>query len=132
MAKSLLTLQENTGEMGYPPQRTNMVRPYKRTGTLGKSLGMTGGKPTVYSIKGSGSQITGRYGTDLKYAKYVIDDQKQAYMHKGWWWTMDVVRKRAEPKIKRLWDMTIGKILQRIELTLNNRLPCCNSYIYLI
>lgn len=116
MQVSLLTLQNNTAEMGYPPQRANMVRPYKRTNVLAKSLGMTGGKPTVYSIKGSGVSLEGRYGTDLSYAKYVIGDNTQAYMHQGWWWTMNVVKERAKEKIVSLWNTTITKIKTKLGL----------------
>jgi hypothetical protein len=115
MDNSLLELQQNVVEMGYPPQRTNLVRPYKRTGTLGRSIGI-GAKPTVYSITGSGSNIQGKFGTNLAYAKYVIGDETQAYMHKQWWWTMSVVKNRAQDKIKQLWDMTITSIKQKLGL----------------
>jgi hypothetical protein len=112
MEESLRTLQESGGYLGYPPKPTTSK--YRRTGTLGKSLGMSGGKPTVYSMRGTGSEMQGRYGTNLSYAKYVIDDNRQAYMHKNWWWTMKVLKDRAEDKIARLWDSTISKILKLI------------------
>jgi hypothetical protein len=100
----------------YPPQRENMVRPYKRTGTLGKSLGVDQGgnpigKPTVYSISGSGAGMEGRFGTNLSYAKYVISPDEQAYMHKNWWWTMDVIAKRAKDKIIAVWNEFIKRAL---------------------
>jgi hypothetical protein len=109
MAESLRVLQEKTP--GYPPKPSGSN--YRRTGTLGKSLGMNGGKPTVYSIKGTGANVEGRYGTDLSYAKYVIDEQRQAYMHKQWWWTLDFVARRAKDKVISLWNTTINKIINK-------------------
>lgn len=119
MKDSLLVLQESVP--GYPPKRANQVSNYKRTGTLGKSLGVSQGggkvgKPTVYSIKGTGANVEGRFGTDLSYAKYVIDPQRQAYMHQQWWWDMDVVKNIAEPKIKRIWDDIVNGIKKRLGL----------------
>ena len=112
MEESLRVAQEKTP--GYPPKPSGSN--YTRTGNLGKSLGQRGDKPTVYSIKGSGGNIEGRYGTDLSYAKYVIDPQRQAYMHKGWWWTMDVVKHMAEPGIKQKWDKLIEIIKNKLGL----------------
>lgn len=124
MRDSLLMLHESVP--GYPPQA---VPPdvYRRTGTLGRSIGTSQGggkmgKPTVYSIKGSGGNIQGRFGTNLSYAKYVIDPQRQAYMHKpGYkgrqgWWTMDTVKERAEPKIIRNWNKLIDMLKKRLGL----------------
>lgn len=103
----------NSKVPGYPPQRENMVRPYKRTGTLGRSIGVGGAKPTVYSITGSGGNIQGRFGTDLSYAKYVIDEKQQAYMHKNWWWTLDFVARRSKDTIVSLWNRVIQALLNK-------------------
>jgi hypothetical protein len=110
MEKSLNILVEKVPP--YPP--ASETSNYRRTGTLGKSIGVgQGAKPTVYSIKGSGGNIHGRFGTDLSYAQYVIDPERQAYMHQGRWWTMDTIKERAEEKIKKAWELMISKLLNR-------------------
>ena len=59
----------------YPPKPPKST--YSRTGTLGRTLGSgttggrSGGQPTVYSIRGGGNKMTGHFGPNLKYAKYV-------------------------------------------------------------
>ena len=121
MADSMNTLWENVPP--YPPQ---VVPPeiYRRKGSagLGGSLGSgipggkTGKQPDIYTIAGTGGNIKGIFGTTLSYAKYVIDPQKQAYMHKpGYkgrqgWWTMDTIKTKAEEKIKRLWNQALEDI----------------------
>ena len=114
MELSLLRLWEAVRP--YPPKPTNSK--YRRTGTLGRSLGSsqsggkTGGKPTVYSVTGTGRSTKGTFGTNLSYAKYVIDPQKQAYMHSGRWWTMDSIKKDALPKIKKVFYEMVKAILK--------------------
>lgn len=116
MQASLDVVQEKVP--GYPPQRANQTTPYKRTGTLARSLGVSqggtkAGKPTVYSISGSGKNMQGRFGTNLSYAKYVIGDpdSQQAHMHKGWWWTIDLVARRAKDKVVAVWNEFIKRAL---------------------
>ncbi len=106
MDKSLRVLWENVPP--YPPKPETSK--YIRTGMLGHSLGSGGGKPTVYSVKGTGADIVGTFGTKLSYAKYVVDPERQAYMHKGRWWTMKTILDNSEGKIKAIWD-TFIKIL---------------------
>ena len=101
----------------YPPKPPTSK--YKRTGTLGRSIGsgMAGGKadkPTVYSIKGSGTDMQGHFGTNLSYAKYVIDPERQAYMHQGRWWTMESIKKDAMPKIKKHWYDMVKMVLKKL------------------
>jgi hypothetical protein len=119
MEKSLRILWEKVPP--YPPQA---VPPevYKRTGTLGKSIGLNNAKPTVYSIKGTGKNTVGQFGTNLKYAKHVIDPERQAYMHKpGYkgrqgWWTMDDIRKAASAKIKQAWGNLVNATKRVLKL----------------
>lgn len=102
MKASLLTLQKNVPS--YPPKPTDSA--YVRTGTLGRSIGAGGGKPTIYSH----SAFEGRFGTNLSYAPYVIGPETQAYMHKpGFkgrqgWWTMNTIKEKAIAKIMQIWD----------------------------
>ena len=112
MEASLNTLHENVPSYPRKPEASS----YIRTGTLGKSIGMNNAKPTVYSIKGSGAKIEGRFGTDLSYAKYVIDPDRQAYMHRGRWWTTDNIVKASKSKILRLWDKMIQIVKRRLNL----------------
>ena len=120
MNDSLLALHENVP--AYPPKPPESD--YRRTMTLAGSIGSTpaggkAGKPTVYSVTGGGGSVKGRFGTDLSYAKYVIDPQRQAYMHRpGYkgrqgWWTMETIMKRAEAKIKRIWRDMVRQILNK-------------------
>ena len=124
MYVSLDTLQENV-----PPYISQVVPPevYKRTGTLARTLGsgMSGGKagtPTVYSVRGTGKDTVGEFGTNLSYAPYVIDPERQAYMHKpGYkgrpgWWTMKDIKEKSEEKIHQLWNATIGAIIKKLGL----------------
>ena len=112
MEQSLLVLHENVPP--YPPAPATSS--YIRTGMLGHSLGsgIAGGKvgtPTVYSIRSNDAQTVGQFGTNLSYAKYVIDPDRQAYMHKGRWWTTDTIKSNAEAKIAKIWDTFIKVLL---------------------
>lgn len=115
MNASLTVIHENV-----PPYPT---RPsdYVRTGTLGRSLGssMTGGKggyPDIYETKIMGSESTGRFGTRLEYAGYVIGPdngaigERQAWMHKGIWWQMKTIKEASQTKIVGLWKIMSDKL----------------------
>ena len=107
MAKTLeavlLTVHENV--LPYPPEPPNST--YTRTGTLGRSLGAGGTMPDIYEVRPMGAGSMARFGTRLEYAPYVIGDRdsEQAWMHKDRWWTLPDIAKRAEDKIKRLWNI---------------------------
>lgn len=78
---------------------------YRRTGTLGRTLGVSdqggiSGKPDIFGSKRSGREHIGRFGSRLKYAPFVIG-QEQAGTHQNRWWTMREVRDTAEPRIVR-------------------------------
>ena len=115
MFASLDTLRENV-----PPYIPQVVPPevYRRTGTLGRSLGssmqggMGGPRPTIYGVHSGmgGKDLTGQFGTNLSYAQYVVDPERQAYMHKpGYkgrpgWWTMTTIKEKANAKIQKIWN----------------------------
>lgn len=112
MNASLLTIHE---EIPPYPTRPN-ASGYKRTGTLGRSLGssMEGGvigKPDIYEVKNLGSE--GRFGTKLSYAPYVIGPL-QAWMH-YMWWTLADVKAKAEGKIVSLWKTAAEKMAKFLE-----------------
>ena len=113
MNASLMVLWENVPP--YPPKPESSS--YVRTTMLGKTIGSSqaGGKagiPTVYGITGTRSGITGSFGTSLNYAKYVIDPDRQAYMHKGRWWTMRTIKDKSIEKIKKLWLEFVRVVLK--------------------
>ena len=103
MNASLDTLQESVPP--YPPRPQEST--YIRTGTLGRSLGASGAKPDIKKVTGTVKTIQGAFGTRINYAPYVISDDKQAYMHRGRWWTMQTVADKARDKIERLWQKFI-------------------------
>ena len=113
MDASLMVLWENVPP--YPARPETSA--YVRTGTLGRTIGSSpaGGKgatPTVYSVTGTGMNIQGTFGTNLSYAKHVIDPDRQAYMHKGRWWTMRTIRDKAINKINKLWLEFVRVVLK--------------------
>lgn len=107
MSASLNTLWEKVP--AYPPQEPDAT--YRRTGTLGKSLGssMSGGAvgdPSVYRIRQLGEgegNFEGTFGSNLDYAPFVIGEQ-QAGMHSSNWWNIITIAQRAADKIERLWQ----------------------------
>lgn len=111
MSASLNSLWEKVP--AYPPQEPDAK--YRRTGTLGKSLGssMSGGatsEPTVYRIRQLGEgNFEGAFGTNLDYAEFVIGEN-QAGMHKSNWWNIQTIANRAADKIERLWQKA-GELL---------------------
>jgi hypothetical protein len=93
---SRMKLHELTPEYPEPPADSS----YKRTGTLGRTLGQGQGNPQIYETKIQGKRGYAEYGTRLDYAPYVIGDRRQAEVHQGRWWIMgDVARKAEQPII---------------------------------
>ena len=101
---SLLVLWENVPP--YPSRQSD----YRRTGTLGRTLGVgesggREGKPDIYQvIKLGGDMDAGEFGTRLDYARYVIGDGEQAWFHQPYWWTMSDIAEGAEDKIIQVFD----------------------------
>jgi hypothetical protein len=115
MTDSMLLLWSNVPPYPAPPENSK----YRRTGTLGRTLGSgegggkASGQPTVYSISGSGINMAGKFGTSLAYAKYVIDATRQAYMHVGRWWTMKTILDNARDKITKVWATMVRVVLNK-------------------
>lgn len=113
MDATMLVLWENVPP--YPPPPDNSS--YRRTGTLGRTLGSSmsggksGGEPDIYEVRPIGSGFEGRFGTRLEYAPYVIGDDTQAWMHYQWW-TISTVAIRATAKITKLWQL-LGEKMAR-------------------
>ena len=103
MLAAITTLHENVPPYPAPPASST----YRRTGTLGRTLGVsqggqTSGKPDIFQVRtmGSGS-LEGIFGTNLKYAPFVIGERSQAKAHKGRWWSIATIAKNASAKILR-------------------------------
>ena len=99
-----------------PPEST-----YRRTGTLGRSLGsnFSGGKgegqPDIYEVNMGPQMSSASFGTRLGYATHVIGEGTQAPIHAGRWWTMLTIAKRALPKLQKLFErmaQTMAKWLE--------------------
>lgn len=114
----LLTLHENVPP--YPPEPASST--YKRTGTLGRTLGSgmgggASGTPDVFqTIKGGGFYEV-RFGSRLGYAPWVIGEKTQTSIFAAYWWRlvevlgfsfqkiMDITRDAA----KQMGDFLKGK-----------------------
>lgn len=114
MAASLNVLWEKVPP--YPPPPPDST--YRRTGTLGRSLGSSmgggasGGEPSIYSIRKLGQgNMEGKFGTNLNYAPYVIGTTTQTDTHmSNGWWRIRTIAARAEDKIASIWQ-GVGKQL---------------------
>jgi len=112
MDAALLVVWENVPP--YPPQPSGVS--YRRTGTLGRSLGSgegggkSGGEPEIYEVRALGAaSYEGRFGTNLEYARYVIGDDDQN-IHLGYWWQMKDVAARATEKVQRVFA-DLGRVM---------------------
>lgn len=116
MSASLNILWENVPPYPSPPQDSR----YRRTGTLGRSLGSdqsggAAGSPSVYSIRQLGQgNFEGTFGTNLEYAPYVIGDTMQAAQNSHWW-RMRNIAEKAAGKINALWDSVAEKLAAFLE-----------------
>ena len=125
MNDSLNTLHENV-----PPYIPQVVPPevYRRKGSAGLagSFGVTttgdkSGEPGIKKVERKGSFYQGTFGSSLGYAPYVVDPDRQAYMHRpGYkgrpgWWTVEDIAKRAKDKIETLWKDAVTDIKEFLE-----------------
>jgi hypothetical protein len=75
---------------------------YRRTGTLGRSIGT--------EVRPIGVGFVGIIGTPTVYAPYVISEEAvgsrgpQARFHKGRWWTLQGVVRKAFPKVVGMYE----------------------------
>lgn len=87
----------------YPPPPAGSR--YRRTGTLGRSIS---GK-----VKRLGSTWRGFVGTKVVYAPYVIDEQFQARVHQGRWYTLQAVVRGARDGVLRLYRDALKEFFGR-------------------
>jgi hypothetical protein len=103
MPAALTIFWENVPPYPPPPEGST----YRRTGTLGRTLGSGANAQSadIFEIRSLGStMIEGRFGTRLKYARYVIGDRdtEQAGHMRHWWTLPQTVVERSTGKITRL------------------------------
>lgn len=113
---AILTVHENV-----PPYPRRPNSSYRRTGTLGRSLGVgQGGGPIgsadIMQVKRLGTgQYEGTFGSRLSYAPDVVGDPGQKPIHKGIWWTITDVANRAAPKVVRLYEEVSKQMVKFLE-----------------
>ena len=117
MAASLTVIWEKIPPYPAPPADSS----YRRTGTLGRTLGSSmrgstsGGNPDIFTVKKLGAGYEGRFGTRLNYAPYVIGDGTQSRAHAGRWWTLRNVAEKAQSKILQVWTGIADKLAAYLE-----------------
>ena len=125
MNQSLTVLHENV-----PPYIPQVVPPevYTRrvSAGLAGSFGVSGtggksGEPDIKKVERQGNFYRGEFGSNLNYAPYVVDPDRQAYMHRPGskgrpgWWTVEEIAKRAKDKIEKLWKDAVTDIKEFLE-----------------
>lgn len=116
MDASLSVLWENVPPYPPPPETST----YRRTGTLGRTLGSNfsggkSGKPEIYQTKKLGDGYQGRFGTNLNYAPHVIGEGTQSRVHRGRWWTLKTVAEKAQSKILQVWQGVVDKLARFLD-----------------
>lgn len=116
MSASLNSLWEKVPP--YPQQDSSSN--YRRTGTLGRSLGSSmqggmSGNPSIYKVTPlGGGNVEGAFGTYLDYAHWVIGEN-QAGMHSSNWWNIRTIAERAADKIEKIWQQCGELLAQFLE-----------------
>ena len=64
-------------------------------------------------VKSLGSEIVGVIGSPTVYAPYVIDEDRQAWMHRRRWWTLQAQVRKARDVILNTYRDAIQALLRR-------------------
>lgn len=97
----------------YPPIPAGST--YRREFALQKSL-TKGGSMNVMKAEKLSNMHQGTFGSNLSYAPYVIGPlsgkkgERQAWMHKNWWWTIEVIAQRSIGKITELFQTLADRL----------------------
>jgi len=81
---------------------------YSRTGTLGRSI--------TTKVVTMGSNVKGTIGSPTPYAPWVISDEPgggagpQAWMHKGRWYTLQGVVRKAQDAVNRFFEDMVRRL----------------------
>ena len=90
----------------YPAQRPGQA--YGRTGTLGREINT--------KVETMGSNVVGTIGSPTPYAPWVISDEAaggagpQAWMHKGRWYTLQGVVKKAQGAVNKFFEDMVARL----------------------
>lgn len=108
MKRAVLYVHSQTPPYPPPPPGSR----YRRTGTLGRTITAMGSAsgPALSRVETAGGTVVGYVGSSVKYAGYVIDEENQAWMHKGRWWTLQSVVAKSRDGIRRIFDDAISKL----------------------
>lgn len=98
----------------YPPTIPGQTYIRKGSAGLGGTLtSFQGSNPDALSrVRGMGRAVVGFIGTKLKYARFVIDEDQQAFMHKGRWWTLQGVFEGERSEIVRIYERMLREIIK--------------------
>ena len=99
----LIYLQSRVPTYSSIPRRAGQT--YRRTGLLGRSItSMAGGGPQALSrVRSLGGRVVGIWGSAVRYAKYVIGEKDQAWMHLGRWYTLQgLIRKNRSELVRHM------------------------------
>jgi len=119
---AMLVLQEQLGtsEFRYPPQPSGAT--YERTGTLGRSLGISEsgaqlGTPSIFKVqKVGGHNFMGKFGTNLKYALRVIGARgQQSDFFSQYWWRLEQIIGPAYKKIVEVYNAAAAEMAKWLE-----------------
>ena len=86
----------------YPPPPSAST--YTRTHNLENSI--------TTEVKSLGTEIVGLIGSNMVYAPYVISEDDQAWMHKGRWWTLQEVVRKASGEIVAIFQVAVRNLLK--------------------
>ena len=109
MGRSMMRLQG--GVKPYPAKPATSK--YRRTGMLGRSVTIAADAQGIHSVARVHGGVEGRWGTKVKYAPYVIDQNKQA-SHMSHWWTLQGEAKRMTPLVVKEFDTAATNIADKL------------------
>ena len=98
----------------YPAQPLGST--YQRTLTLGRTISAWAGvmRDALSRIEPAFGMVKAFLGTALNYAHWVIDEDDQAWMHKGRWWTLQGVVRGARDGIAQVYATALRDYVRRI------------------
>lgn len=108
--QALLHVQGSVPDYPPPPENSS----YRRTLTLGRSMGLAGAKADISQVKRSGRVYTATLGTRLEYAPQVIGEETQIPRMRHWWTTMSIAN-AAAAGIERLYRLSAQRMANFLE-----------------
>ncbi len=90
------TLRQVLKSTPYPSRRPQQA--YRRTGRLANSFNAKRERLGEWSINNS-----------ALYSQYVVGKERQAWMHKGRWWTVQDIERRLRPQLTRSLTQAVTK-----------------------